>query len=81
VDSAKDSNIELANAVCCEEHNPLVIFQFAEEYRDKAITNQILRRSFLEKDIRFIQEKNSVPIAGDLEDTRELGLELSYIGR
>lgn len=81
MDSAEDCNIELVNAVCCEEHDPLAIFQLAEEHRDKAVANQILRRSFLEKDIRFIQEKNSVPMTGDLEDARELPLELGCLDR
>jgi hypothetical protein len=31
MDSAKDYYIELGNAVCCEEHDPLAIFQLAEE--------------------------------------------------
>jgi hypothetical protein len=81
MDSAKDCNIELINTVCCKEYDPLAIFQLAEEYRDKAVANQILRYSFLEKDIRFIQEKNSVLITGDLEDARELYLELGCIDR
>jgi hypothetical protein len=79
VDSAEDCNIELVHAVCCEEHNPFAIFQLAEEHRDEAVANQ--RLSFLEKNIRFIQEKNSALMTGNLEDARELRLELGCIDR
>jgi hypothetical protein len=33
----------------------------------------------LEKDIRFVQEKDSIPMAGDLEDPTELRFELGCI--
>jgi hypothetical protein len=32
MDSAKDYFIELGDSVCYKEYNPLVIFQFTEEY-------------------------------------------------
>jgi len=81
VDSAKDCYIELFNAVCCDEHYPLAIFQLAEEHRDETVADQVLRCPLLEKDIRFDQEKNSVLIAGDLEDPKELRFELRRIDR
>jgi hypothetical protein len=81
VDFAKDCYIELDNAICCEKHNPLVIFQFTKEYRNKAIANQILRRPLFEKNIDFVQKKNSVLMASDLKNARELRFKLGCIDR
>jgi len=72
VDSAKDGFVELGNSVCRKEHNPLAIFQFAEEHGNEAIANYVFRRSFFEEDIRFINEENRIIITSELEDSREL---------
>jgi hypothetical protein len=54
-----------------QEQYSVVVFQFAEEHRDKAIASQIIGRSLLEENISFFQEKNCVPMASGLEDSRE----------
>jgi hypothetical protein len=58
--------------VCNKEKNSLVIFQFVEEYKDKTITSEIIRRILLEENICFVKEKNCILIASCLEDSREL---------
>lgn len=81
MDSAQNRFIELRYPVCGQEQYSLVVFQFAEEHRDKAVASQIIERAPLKKDIRFVQKKNCVPMAGGLEDSRESVFEFCCIAK
>jgi hypothetical protein len=58
--------------VYSKEKNSLAVFQFTKEHRDKAIASEIIGRTLLEEDVCFVEEKNYIPVASSLEDSREL---------
>jgi hypothetical protein len=58
--------------VCNKEKNSLVVFQFAEEHRNKIITNKIIRRILLEENICFGKEKNYIPVTSNFKNSRKL---------
>jgi hypothetical protein len=72
MDPAKNRFIKLRYPVCGEENYSLAVFQFAEEHRDKAVASEIIGRTLLEEDVCFVEEKNCIPVASSLEDSREL---------
>ena len=63
INLAQNYYIKMRYPVYSKEKNSLVVFQFAEEYRDKAVASEIIRRILLEEDVCFIKEKIYVLVA------------------
>jgi hypothetical protein len=80
MNSRKSCWIELRHTVCCKEHDPLAIFQCAEEYRDGVIAEHILGCMFLEKHICLVEQQDRIPMSRNLKDFEELALEPTCIG-
>jgi len=81
MDPAQNRYIKMRYPVCSEEKNSLAVFQFAEEHRDKTVASEIIGRTLLEEDVCFVEEKNCIPVASSLEDSRELPFQLCCVDR
>lgn len=55
LDPGLEGFIKRSDSICSEDEDIFIVFEDAEEYRDKCVAFEIHGRSFLEEHIRFVK--------------------------
>ena len=77
MNSGPKHNVDIGWAVRCKENNSLMILKETQEDRCQL---QIAACSLCQKEIRIVQEEDSMPFSGYLKDVRELGCNVFEVG-
>lgn len=70
--SRRKSWVDCFNAVGCQKQYSAVSIQKLQKSSDDSVSLDVANISFYEKDISFIQKKNSIPFGGPFQNCFEL---------
>ena len=79
VDTRLESVVKAVDAVGGEEEDALVVLEEAEEGRDERVAVDVVQGALLEEDVGFVEEEDGLPDGRDVEDARELLLEVARV--
>ena len=71
VDAGVEGVVDVADAVCRQEENPLVVLEHAQEDADHLVALEVGRAARLEEDVCLVEEEHRVPFRDHFEDRRE----------
>lgn len=79
MDARLEGLVEGLDAVRREEEDALVILEQAEEGGDERVAVDVVQGALLEEDVGLIEEEDGFPDGRDIEDARELLLEIARV--
>jgi len=74
-DARVEGFVECLDSVGCEEHDPVVLLEQAQEDAYHCVALDVVVCALLEEDVSLVQEDDSVPVACHFQDVAQFVLE------